>query len=84
MYLRYCYFCESLGPHTVYEYAFCYNEKAVWKTKSYFARTGTWTLDPQIKSLMLYRLSYPGSCGMGDSILVLFISTGVKGSTEGG
>ena len=23
--------------------------------------TGTWTLDPQIKSLMLYRLSYPGS-----------------------
>ena len=25
------------------------------------ARTGTWTLDPQIKSLMLYRLSYPGS-----------------------
>ncbi len=29
-----------------------------WKP---FARTGTWTLDPQIKSLMLYRLSYPGS-----------------------
>lgn len=25
------------------------------------AWTGTWTLDPQIKSLMLYRLSYPGS-----------------------
>ena len=25
------------------------------------ARTGTWTLGPQIKSLMLYRLSYPGS-----------------------
>ncbi|VDN99788.1 unnamed protein product [Rodentolepis nana] len=25
------------------------------------ARTGTRTLDPQIKSLMLYRLSYPGS-----------------------
>src|SRR4029434_3282752 len=24
------------------------------------ARTGTGTLDPQIKSLMLYRLSYPG------------------------
>lgn len=24
------------------------------------AWTGTWTLDPQIKSLMLYRLSYPG------------------------
>ena len=30
--------------------------------KTSFARTGTWTLDPQIKSLMLYRLSYPGSC----------------------
>ena len=27
-----------------------------------FAPTGTWTLDPQIKSLMLYRLSYPGFC----------------------
>ena len=31
------------------------------KIKNKFARTGTRTLDPQIKSLMLYRLSYPGS-----------------------
>ena len=29
--------------------------------KTSLAWTGTWTLDPQIKSLMLYRLSYPGS-----------------------
>ena len=30
----------------------CKHERTAW--------TGTWTLDPQIKSLMLYRLSYPG------------------------
>ena len=31
------------------------------KTKKLRARWGTRTRDPQIKSLMLYRLSYPGS-----------------------
>ena len=30
-------------------------------TQQIYAWTGTWTLDTQIKSLMLYRLSYPGS-----------------------
>ena len=36
----------------------CRKEKKKEKINS--ARTGTRTLDPQIKSLMLYRLSYPG------------------------
>lgn len=30
----------------------------IQEPKTTSARTGTWTLDPQIKSLMLYRLSY--------------------------
>ena len=29
----------------------------------HYARTGTRTLDPQVKSLMLYRLSHPGNSG---------------------
>ena len=53
-------------------------QRVVWTHSNLFhdfkitaARTGTWTLDPQIKSLMLYRLSYPGS----QSCLFLSLST---------
>ena len=41
-------------------------ENATW--------TGTWTLDPQIKSLMLCRLSYPGSGGMGLCLWIWLIN----------
>ena len=37
------------------------------------AWTGTWTLDPQIKSLMLYRLSYPGSVRKQIDMPLLFL-----------
>ena len=33
-------------------------KKKIWSLST---RTGTWTLDPQIKSLMLQRLNYPGN-----------------------
>ena len=39
------------------------NWLGTWRTNGDCAQTGTWTLDPQIKSLMLDRLSYPGSSG---------------------
>ena len=39
----------------------CVFPGGVGSIQTYSAWTGTWTLDPQIKSLMLYRLSYPGS-----------------------
>ncbi len=42
-------------------FSFCSPTSQKGRLKNYSARTGTWTLDPQIKSLMLYRLSYPGS-----------------------
>ena len=38
--------------------------------RNWDAWTGTWTLDPQIKSLMLYRLSYPGPGREVSAILV--------------
>ena len=48
-------------PHT----CACKHEWDAW--------TGTWTLDPQIKSLMLYRLSYPGSVRKQIDMPLLFL-----------
>lgn len=38
--------------------------REIHKTDLHSAWTGTWTLGPQIKSLMLYQLSYPGSSNL--------------------
>ncbi len=55
----------TLGSHSTASFlGLCYlwvKDRVTVTTWKPFARTGTWTLDPQIKSLMLYRLSYPGS-----------------------
>ena len=48
-------FKESRSSNTAEVRTSCFKTSIAW--------TGTWTLDPQIKSLMLYRLSYPGSEG---------------------
>ena len=50
------------------------NEHAIrniWQLQKYSAPEGTRTLGPQIKSLMLYRLSYRGSSLSWGSICVL-------------